>query len=158
MVTDNLFGSSLFPLTENHSEIANEVHNKESQFQELTSQFWIDVCTNPSLLDSLLLSNLINQLKQTIRKFNSLTPCVSSAIIGLFSLLNSFYRIKAKEGQLIYKNLVFLLFENYNDRSIREFFLSHFYNFFIVHQSAPISFLIEPDINQIKVNFVCIDV
>ena len=151
MVTDNLFGSSLFPLTENHSEIANEVHNKESQFQELTSQFWIDVCTNPSLLDSLLLSNLINQLKQTIRKFNSLTPCVSSAIIGLFSLLNSFYRIKAKEGQLIYKNLVFLLFENYNDISIREFILSHFYNFFIVHQSAPISFLIEPYINQIKV-------
>ena len=151
------------PSSKNNTIITNGISNySENQIIESPispiiissdplTNLWMNICDNPIQFDKLSVTNTINELKKVIRSSNDMNPQSSNAIIGLFTLLDSLAKVKGEGGPLLYKILVFLFFENYNNVDKREFFLSQFSNFYIKNQTVPISILLEPYIKQINI-------
>ena len=84
-------------------------------------------------------NSVLNIMKENIRtlgsinnKYENLNINVASSISNLFFLLNNLGKIKNEEGPLIYKTLVFLFIEEYDDEFKREFMLDNFSNFSIL--------------------------
>ena len=100
---------------------------------------------------------LLNFMKENIRtfgnygnKYENLNINNASSISCLFYLLNNLGKIKNEDGPLIYKTLVFLFIEEYDDELIREFFLDNFSNFFLLNLKFPIDIFLSPYFKQIK--------
>ena len=74
----------------------------------------------------------------------------STSIAQIISLMDNFGKDKNKCGPQLYKSLVFLFLEGYNNEEKREFFLENFENFFNDEQQVPIDIFLEPYINQIN--------
>ena len=75
----------------------------------------------------------------------------------LFIIISQFFRLAKKLAELkdeyapqIYKILVFMFLENYNDNKIREVFLLNFIFLFNFDIKIPIEILIEPYLRQLK--------
>ena len=64
--------------------------------------------------------------------------------------MNNLGKIKNEDGPLIYKTLVFLFIEEYDDELIREFMLDNFSNFFLLNLKFPIDIFLAPYFKQIK--------
>ena len=62
----------------------------------------------------------------------------------MFYLLDNLAKIKDQNGPIIYKSLVFLLLEEYNELPKREFLLNNFQNFFYYNLNVPIDILLNP--------------
>ena len=71
-------------------------------------------------------------------------------IANLFYLLNNLGKIKNEEGPLIYRTLVFLFIEEYDEELKREFMLDNFAHFFLINLKFPIDIFITPYFKQIK--------
>ena len=100
---------------------------------------------------------VLNFMKENIRtfgtfsnKYENLNINNASSISCLFHLLNNFGKIKNEDGPLIYKTLVFLFIEEYDDELIREFMLDNFSNFFLLNLKFPIDIFLSPYFKQIK--------
>lgn len=59
---------------------------------------------------------------------------------------------KNRQAPIIYKALTFMLIEFYNNNELREEMLKNFWQLFLVNQQIPVAILLEPMIEQIKVN------
>ena len=101
---------------------------------------------------------VLNCMKENIRMIGSCTNnkleylninCAAS-ISNLFYLLDNLGKIKNEDGPLIYKTLVFLFIEEYDDELKREFMLDNFSNFFLINLKFPIDIFISPYFKQIK--------
>jgi hypothetical protein len=75
----------------------------------------------------------------------------------LFIIISQFFRLAKKLTELkdeyasqIYKILVFMFLENYNDNKIREVFLFNFIFLFNLDEKIPIEILLEPYLRQLK--------
>ena len=100
---------------------------------------------------------VLNFMKENIRtfgtfsnKYENLNINNASSISCLFHLLNNLGKIKNEDGPLIYKTLVFLFIEEYDDELIREFMLDNFSNFFLLNLKFPIDIFLSPYFKQIK--------
>ena len=114
-------------------------------------------------------NSVLNFMKENIRmiennKLENLNICCTASITHLFYLLDNLGKIKNEDGPLIYKTLVFLFMEEYDDELKREFMLDSFSNFFLVNIKF-IDIFISPYFKQIKrvknisiVDFNCIAV
>ena len=125
-------------------------------FISLITQAWLN---NPEIFTSNknAKSVSLNYLKENIRIYNNLNSKFDtininsiSSIANLFYLLNDLGKIKNEEGPLIYRTLVFLFIEEYDEELKREFMLDNFSHFFLMNLKFPIDIFIKPYFKQIK--------
>jgi hypothetical protein len=90
----------------------------------------------------------ISYFKNCIRS-NALN-IFSTAVAQTFNLMNRFGQIKNKYAPPLYKNVVLLFLELYDDIYKREYFLENFEKFFNNQQQIPIDILLEPYLSQLN--------
>ena len=73
----------------------------------------------------------------------------STGITQIFCLMERFGEYKIQYAPILYKNMVFLLIENYDNEIQREFILLNFEKFFNNHQTVPIDILLEPYLEKL---------
>ena len=137
-------------------EINNDKKNDGSLFISLITQSWLnnpEIFTNNKNIKNIAL----NYLKENIRiygnlnnKFDTININSVSSIANLFYLLNNLGKIKNEDGPLIYRTLVFLFIEEYDEELKREFMLDNFSHFFLMNLKFPIDIFITPYFKQIK--------
>ena len=122
----------------------------------LAAQAW-NYCPDFFLNNKNKKNIVLNFMKENIRtfgtystKYENLNINNASSICCLFHLLNNLGKIKNEDGPLIYKTLVFLFIEEYDDELIREFMLDNFSNFFLLNLKFPIDIFLSPYFKQIK--------
>ena len=122
----------------------------------MAAQAW-NYCPDFFLMNKNKKNVVLNFMKENIRtfgnygnKFENLNINNASSISCLFYLLNNLGKIKNEDGPLIYKTLVFLFIEEYDDELIREFMLDNFSNFFLLNLKFPIDIFLAPYFKQIK--------
>ena len=145
--------------------IINDVFEKDFSFY--FQNFVHDICLT-KLIDSDISYN-ISMLTETFFKitpyednnFNKilayLKDCIrgniqsiySTAIYQSFYLMENFGKIKNKYAPQLYKNIVFIFLEEYDNELKREIFLENFEKFFNENQNIPIDILFEPYLNQL---------
>ena len=74
----------------------------------------------------------------------------STAVSHTFILLERFGKVKNKYAPQLYKNLVFLFLEEYDNEYKREIILEGFENFFNSDHEIPIDILLEPYLSQLN--------
>ena len=99
-------------------------------------------------IEESLVNKTISYFKTCIK--NSSMNVFGTAVSQNFNLMNRFGQIKNKYGPPLYKNIVLLFLELYNDVYKREFFLENFEKFFNEQQQIPIDILLEPYLTQLK--------
>ena len=82
-------------------------------------------------------------------KSNSLN-IFGTATAQVFILMDRFGQMKNKYAPPLYKNIVLLFLELYDDIYRREFMLENFERFFNSHQEIPIDIFLEPYLSQIN--------
>ena len=137
-------------------EINNEKKIDGCLLISLITQSWIN---NPEIFtnNKLVKNAALNYMKENIRiysnynnKFDTININSISSIANLFYLLNDLGKIKNEDGPLIYRTLVFLFIEEYDEELKREFFLENFSHFFLMNLKFPIDIFITPYFKQIK--------
>ena len=93
--------------------------------------------------------NILNLLKRATREKGQIIKI--TAITFLFKLLENFARMKNHNAPLVYKILTFSLIENFDDTSLREFFLKNLETILHEFPEIPIGILIDPLVRQIQV-------
>ena len=96
-----------------------------------------------------------NKINRTISYFKMCIKSNSLNIFGtataqIFILMDRFGQMKNKYAPPLYKNIVLLFLELYDDIYRREFMLENFERFFNVHQEIPIDIFLEPYLSQIN--------
>ena len=99
-------------------------------------------------IEESLVNKTISYFKECIK--NSSMNVFGTAVCQIFNLINRFGKIKNKYAPSLYKNIVLLFLELYDDIYKREFFLENFEKFFNEQQQIPIDILLEPYLTQIK--------
>ena len=101
---------------------------------------------NPSNED--LVEKIMNFIKTCLK--SDIKIIYSSAIVQIISLMDKFGRNKNKYGPQLYKCLVNMFLEGYNNEEKREFFLLNFENFFNNEQQVPIDIFFDKYINKLN--------
>ena len=125
-----------------------------------------DICLNDqedmSLISSILSDSFYyfypideNKINKTINYFKMCIKSNSLNIFGtatahVFILMDRFGQMKNKYAPPLYKNIVLLFLELYDDIYRREFMLENFESFFNAHQEIPIDIFLEPYLSQIN--------
>jgi hypothetical protein len=156
--------SSIYDFLANIMPIANIM---EKDFIFFLQKFIFDIClskNNDISYNLSLLSECFYNLNQTydnndnvLRIINYFKDCIRSntqnifgtAISRIFYLMQRFGEIKNKYAPQLYKNIVFLCLENYDNESKRELFLINIEKFFNDNKDIPIDIFLEPYLNQI---------
>ena len=73
-----------------------------------------------------------------------------SGIANLFYLLDKFGKIKDEDGPLIYKTLVYLFLDQFNNPYKKEFFIENFASFFLNNLKFPINLFLTPYFKKIE--------
>ena len=135
-------------------------------FSEQIQKMLYDICFNDqedmSFIASILSDAFYyfypieeNKVNKTISYFkmciksNSLNV-FSTATAQMFILMDRFGQMKNKYAPPLYKNIVLLFLELYDDIYRREFMLENFERFFNAHQEIPIDIFLEPYLSQIN--------
>ena len=95
-----------------------------------------------------LITKIMNFFKQCLK--SNIQAIYSSAIVQIFVLMDKFGKNKNKYGPQLYKCLVSLFLEGYNNEEKREFFLRNFENFFNKEQQVPIDIFFEKYIDKLN--------
>ena len=101
-----------------------------------------------SPIEDELLEKIITFFKSCVR--SDIKSVYSTSITQIITLMDKFGKNKNKSGPQLYKNLVSLFLEGYNNEEKREFFLANFEAFFNEEQQVPIDIFLEPYINQLN--------
>ena len=99
-------------------------------------------------IEESLINKTISYFKMCI-KSNSLN-IFSTAVAQVFILMDRLGQMKNKYAPPLYKNIVLLFLELYDDIYKREFILENFERFFNSHQEIPIDIFLEPYLSQIN--------
>ena len=95
-----------------------------------------------------IINKILAYFKECIR--NNVQNIFSTAIFQIFNLMERFGKIKNKYAPQLYKILVFLFLEEYDDELKREIILEGFEKFFNNNHEIPIDILLEPYLNQLN--------
>ena len=101
-----------------------------------------------SPIDDELMEKIIKFFKTCVRSDKK--SVYSTSIAQIMTLTDKFGKDKNKSGPHLYKILVSLFLEGYNNEEKREFFLQNFEKFFNEEQQIPIDIFLEPYINQLN--------
>ena len=93
-------------------------------------------------------NRIIAYFKENIK--SNIQNIFSTGILQLFNLMEKFGIIKNKYGPFLYKNIVFIFIEEYNNEIKRELFLENFEKFLNNNQDIPIDILLESYLNHIN--------
>ena len=74
----------------------------------------------------------------------------TTSISQVFILMDKFGKIKNKYAPYLYKNIVFIFIDEYDNEIKREIFLENFEMFFNNNRDIPIDILLEPYLNKIN--------
>ena len=99
-------------------------------------------------IDESTVNKTISYFKSCIKN-NSLNV-FGTAVAQIFNLMNRFGQIKNKYAPPLYKNIVLLFLELYDDIYKREFILENFEKFFNNEQQIPIDIFLNPYLNQLN--------
>ena len=99
-------------------------------------------------IEESIANKTISYFKSCIKN-NSLN-IFATAVAQVFNLMNRFGQIKNKYAPPLYKNIVLIFLELYDDIYKREFFLENFEKFFNNQQQIPIDIFLDPYINQLN--------
>ena len=148
------------------SNILPIVKKLNTMFQREIRELILDLCLNEkndlsvcvslvadafyyfSPIDDDLLEKIINFFKSCVR--SDIKSVYSTSIAQIIALMDKFGKDKNKSGPQLYKSLVSLFLEGYNNEEKREFFLENFEAFFNDEQQVPIDIFLEPYINQLN--------
>jgi hypothetical protein len=92
---------------------------------------------------------ILNYIKKGVREKGKRSVQLSG-VAHFFRLLKYYGERKDQTAPPIYKTLVFLFLENYDDQVLRENFLQQFSIFFKSDSSIPINLLLDPYFRQLK--------
>ena len=95
-----------------------------------------------------IINKIINYFKVCIK--NDCQNIFSTAIFQVFILMERLEKTKNKYAPQLYKTLVFLFLEEYDNELKREIILESFEKFFNSNQDIPIDILLEPYLNQLN--------
>ena len=162
----------IFDFLSNIISVANNINNDFSiDFQNLI----FDICLKMQIDHSYNLAmlsdtfyyfnpieeDIINKIILYFREcIRSKTQNVfSTAIFHIFILMERLGKIKNKYAPQLYKNIVFLFLEEYDNEIKREIILESFEQFFNNNHDVPIDILLEPYLNQLNTchNFALCD-
>ena len=101
---------------------------------------------NPKQED--IVNKIISYFRECIRSNSQ--NIFSTAVFHTFILMERFGKIRNKYAPQLYKNLVFLFLEEYDNEMKREVILEGFEKFFNNNHDIPIDILIEPYLNQLN--------
>ena len=148
------------------SNILPVVKELNSAFSKQIQELLYDICLNDrddmsycaSILadafyyfypiDESTVNKTISYFKSCIKN-NSLN-IFGTAVAQIFNLMNRFGQIKNKHAPPLYKNIVLLFLELYDDVYKREFILENFEKFFNNEQQIPIDIFLNPYLNQLN--------
>ena len=122
--------------------------NEKSEDLSVCVTIVADACYYLSPIEDELMDKITSFFKTCVRSDKK--SIYSTSIAQIISLMDKFGKDKNKSGPPLYKSLVFLFLEGYNNEEKREFFLENFENFFNDEQQVPIDIFLEPYINQIN--------
>ena len=148
------------------SNIMPVIHNLKDSFCTDFKNLIFDICLKEKIDRSYSLSMLSDTLfnfypihEELVNKTVSyFKECIrsdtqnsfSTAVFQTFILIEKFGKIKNKYAPQLYKNLVFLFLENYDNEIKREIILEGFDNFFNNDHNIPIDILLEPYLKQLN--------
>ena len=98
-------------------------------------------------IDDLIASEIIIYLKESIK--SNFLNIFGTAVGVVFNLIDQLAKLKSKYAPKLYKMLVFLFLELYDDIFKREFFLDNFEKFLNEQQQIPIDIFLEPYLKQL---------
>ena len=148
------------------SSIISISKNLNEEFFNQIQDFLYDICLNEindmscsvSILgdsfyyfypiDETIINKIILYFKKCIKN-NSLN-IFASAVGIIFYLIEKFSEIKNKYAPKLYKNIVFLFLELYDDIYKREIFLENYEKFLNNQQQIPIDILLDPYISHLS--------
>ena len=116
----------------------------------IITELWIH---NSNYFDENMKNLTLKLFKESIRStFNNQELILKDmiSISHLFYLMEQFGKKKNENGPLLYKILVFLFIEEYDELPKREFFEQHFSNFYLMNQTVPIDILINPYLKHLN--------
>ena len=116
----------------------------------IITELWI---YNSNYFDENMKNLTLKLFKESIRStFNNPELLLKDmiSISHLFYLMEQFGKKKNENGPLLYKILVFLFIEEYDELPKREFFEQHFSNFYLMNQTVPIDILINPYLKHLN--------
>mgnify|MGYP002626069953 FL=1 len=141
-------------------------HDLNKTFYNELKDFIFDLCLNSKNDLSTFISLLCDAFfyfnpagEELIEKImNFFKSCLKSdvkivysyAIVQIISLMDKFGKNKNKYGPQLYKCLVNMFIEGYNNEEKREFFLINFEKFFNSEQQVPIDIFLEKYINKLN--------
>ena len=99
------------------------------------------------IIDNNLVNTIILFFKKCLRSENS--NIYGSTISKIFVLISNLGRVYNQHAPPLYKFLVSIFIEMYDDLQKREIFLLHFEKFLIEHKQIPLDIFFEPYMNQL---------
>lgn len=101
--------------------------------------------------ENTVINNIIKFLRNAVRE-KTQRNLQNTAICQMFRLMEKLGDKKDDNAPTIYKSLVFLFLENYDDYRAKEIFLQNFSFIFFSDKSIPIDILLDPYLRQLKGN------
>ena len=148
------------------SNILPHVKKLNTLFLREIKEFVFDLCLNEkndlsacvslladafyyfSPIEDELLEKIIDFFKNCIK--SEIKSIYSTSIAQIITLMDKFGKDKNKSGPQLYKSLVSLFLEEYNNEEKREFFLENFEKFFNEEQQVPIDIFLKPYIEKLN--------
>jgi hypothetical protein len=98
-----------------------------------------------------IINNILKFFKNVTREKNASNKNILYVVVTqFFRLMKKLAEFKDEYAPQIYKILVFMFLENYNENKIREVFLTSFNYLFELDNKMPIEILLEPYLRQLK--------
>jgi hypothetical protein len=108
-----------------------------------------DIWINLHPIDEFASSAILKYYRKSIRE-DSRSNVKQTGIIILFRLMSALGLIKDDNAPTIYKTLVFLFLEKYDNPILKENFLAQFQNIFNQDNTIPLDIMLEPYFRQLK--------
>ena len=164
MKTDEEYKTLIFDIIPNIISVSKKLDNKT--FFNNFKNFVFDICLHEEikltyscsilcecffyyyqLIDINLVNKIILFFKKCLR--NERSNIYGSTISKIFILINNLGRVYNQHAPPLYKFLVSLFIEMYDDLQRREIFLLHFEKFLLEHKQIPIDIFFEPYLNTL---------
>ena len=165
-IQNKISANEKYKILEFFSCILPVIKKLNTEFATEIQKILYDICLNEQedlSLSSSVLSDAFyyfypideDKVNKTISYFKLCIKSNSLNIFGtataqVFILMDRFGQMKNKYAPPLYKNIVLLFLELYDDIYRREFMLENFERFFNSHQEIPIDIFLEPYLSQIN--------
>ena len=165
ILTDDEYKTLIFDILPNIIAVSKKLDNKN--FFNNFKNFVFDICIHEEkkltyscsilcdcffyyyqIIDNNLINNIILFFKKCLRSNNS--NLYGSTIAKIFVLIKNLGRVYNQYAPSLYKFLISLFIEMYDDLPRREIFLINFQNFLIEQKQIPLDIFLDPYMDKLK--------